>query len=400
MTLCAAQRISVPVSVLEAIANQNRVDEPPHNFYKYPARFSPRFAREVIKGFTNRGDTVIDPFCGGGTSLVEAIILGRKAAGFDISSLAVFLATAKTSAISVHDKREIFSWLETLKLDVGHKVLARSESAAEDYYRRNLPESSKRFLGAVLTSAKALPKARQQKFARLGLLSVGQWALDCKNEEPSWSQLRQRFVDQLTAMVENHFRFLSDVAAANEIPRCRVSRMRRIINRSSEESGRDRRIPRDWLPAKLILTSPPYPGVHVVYHRWQVNGRKETPAPFWLAQGRDGAGEAYYCLGRRSEPELKTYFQRLRKTFLSVRGLIGPHSIVVQLVAFSQPEWQLPTYLRRMEEAGFFELKPVCDHENLIDGRVWRRVPGRRWYAKNRGEIPASREVVLFHRPA
>ena len=133
MTLRAAQRVPVPVSVLEAIANQNRVDEPPHNFYKNPARFSPLFAREVIKGFTSRGDTVIDPFCGGGTSLVEAITLGRRAAGFDISSLAVFLATAKTSAISVHDKQEIFSWLQTFESDVGDKILVRSEDAVDDY---------------------------------------------------------------------------------------------------------------------------------------------------------------------------------------------------------------------------------------------------------------------------
>jgi hypothetical protein len=170
------------------------------------------------------------------------------------------------------------------------------------------------------------------------------------------------------------------------------------MNRSCEESDQDGRIPDEWLPAKLILTSPPYPGVHVVYHRWQINGRRETPAPFWLADSRDGSGASYYCLGRRDEAQLKTYFERLGKAFSSVRGLVGPGSIVVQLVAFSRPEWQLPAYLRSMEEAGFSEVKPVCRKEYLVDGRVWRQVPGRKWYAKNRGEIPASKEVMLLHR--
>ena len=103
-------QIEIPNSVINAVLSQDKVDEAPHNFYKYPARFSPVFAREAIKAFTRKGDTVLDNFCGGGTTLVEAIGLGRKAVGFDISSLAVFLARTKTSAISVHDKAEILDW--------------------------------------------------------------------------------------------------------------------------------------------------------------------------------------------------------------------------------------------------------------------------------------------------
>jgi hypothetical protein len=176
--------------------------------------------------------------------------------------------------------------------------------------------------------------------------------------------------------------------------------MRRIINRSSEGSEEDGRIPIDWLPAKLVLTSPPYPGVHVVYHRWQINGRKETPAPFWLANSRDGAGEAFYCLGRRDEPKLKTYFNRLGKSFSSIKALVGKDSIVAQLVAFSEPGWQLPAYLQKMDEAGFDELRPICDKDFLFEGRIWRQVPGRKWYANRNGKTSSSKEVLLLHRPA
>ena len=400
MRATTEQKIVVPSTVLEAVASQDRVDEPPHNFYKYPARFSPIFARAVIDAFTERGETVVDPFCGGGTSLVEAIALGRKAAGFDISSLAVFLARAKTSALSVHDRREIMAWLENFESCCSPEGVHEFLSVEEEHYRRNLPEKSKRFFATVLQSAKVLARERQRILVRLALLSVGQSALDCKSEEPSLPEMQKRFCAQVRTVIEGQLGFLTSVASANEIPRCRVSQMRRVINRSSEKSGEDRRIPRDWLPAKLILTSPPYPGVHVVYHRWQINGRKETPAPFWLANSRDGAGEAHYCLGRRSEPQLKTYFNRLCRTFASVRELMEADSIVVQLVAFSRPDWQLAAYLKKMEEAGFAELRPVCDRSFLFEGRVWRQVPGRRWYATKRGEIPASKEVMLFHRLA
>ena len=336
MTEEKKRNIVVPPAVIQAVLSQERVDEPPHSFYKYPARFSPLFAREAIKAFTQPGDTVIDPFCGGGTSLVEAIASGRKAAGFDISSLAVFLSRAKTTPLSIHDKREILAWadlMETAKLE---KVESKFDTVEEEaHYLRNLPGEARSCFETIIHRTEILPKERQRRFVRLILLSVGQWALDCKTNVPTWPILRSEFCSRVKLVAGQHFEFLTQAAAMNNMPRCRLTQMRRIINCSSENSHDDGRIPDDWLPAKLVLTSPPYPGVHVVYHRWQINGRKETPAPFWLANSRDGAGEAYYCLGRRHEPDLKTYFDRLGKAFSSVRGLVDKNSLVVQLVAFS-----------------------------------------------------------------
>jgi DNA modification methylase len=160
----------------------------------------------------------------------------------------------------------------------------------------------------------------------------------------------------------------------------------------------DGRIPDSWLPAKLVVTSPPYPGVHVVYHRWQINGRKETPAPFWLANQRDGAGESFYALGRRDEPELETYYERLQEVFTSVHSMLKKNALVFQLVAFSKPEWQLPAFLKAMRSAGFTEVLVKKNHECIIGGRAWRQVPGRKWYANKRGNIPASKEVLLIHK--
>jgi tRNA G10 N-methylase Trm11 len=68
-----------------------------HGFYKYPARFSPSFARAAIEIFTRPGDLVLDNHVGGGTTLVEAMALGRHAIGVDISPLAEFVATVKTT---------------------------------------------------------------------------------------------------------------------------------------------------------------------------------------------------------------------------------------------------------------------------------------------------------------
>ena len=58
--------------LIEATRYQGRVKGLTHEFYRYPARFSPTFVREFIETFTKPGDWVFDPFVGGGTTLVEA----------------------------------------------------------------------------------------------------------------------------------------------------------------------------------------------------------------------------------------------------------------------------------------------------------------------------------------
>lgn len=395
------RRLIVPESLVAAVSNREKVTGAPHDFYRYPARFSPIFAREVIKAFTNPGDFVLDPFCGGGTTLVEALSLGRRAAGMDVSSLAAFLARIKTTPISVHDKREIAEWLTTLEKEIPRTNLDSYEAVDAEtfYYLRNLPDEARAFFFWVFERLSDLPKLRQQKFVRLVLLGTGQWGLDCKKKVPTSSEFKAEFCQRLHAAAAAFFDFVSRMANANELSRCRLSSMRRVINRSSEECGEDGRIPKSWLPAKLVLTSPPYPGVHVVYHRWQIMGRKETPAPFWLANQRDGAGESHYLLGPRDEDELVTYYARLKSVFSSVRSLLDEDSLVVQLVAFSDPAWQLPAYLRTMQEAGFAELEADSDSAAKVAGRIWREVPGRKWYANKRGEIPASKEVMLLHKP-
>ncbi len=399
MKILDGNYIELADAVAEAVVTQTSVRVAPHDFYKYPARFTPLFPREIIKYFSEVGDTVIDPFCGSGTTLVEAISNGRKAVGFDISSLAAFLSRVKTTPLSRRDTNELMRWLEQIE-KLTPSLTQPPKCSEREYYQNNAPLSSVQFFDAVIEKTLLLRKERQKRFVRLMLLAVGQWALDCKTFEPGWVELKQYFLKFSTESIPRYYAFITEAAKGIEIPRCKLSGRRRIINRACEKSHFDQRIPKTWLPAKLVVTSPPYPGVHVLYHRWQVKGRRETPLPFWLAATRDGAGESYYSMGPRSQPELTTYFERLEASFAAVRKLLASDALVFQLVAFSKPEWQLPQYLERMARAGFKELLPACGLNYLSkDGRIWRNVPGRRWYANDQKRTAANQEVLLIHTP-
>ncbi len=52
----------------------------------HPARFIPELPERYIKLFSHRGETVLDPFCGSGTTNVVAKTLGRNSIGLDVNS--------------------------------------------------------------------------------------------------------------------------------------------------------------------------------------------------------------------------------------------------------------------------------------------------------------------------
>jgi hypothetical protein len=174
-----------------------------------------------------------------------------------------------------------------------------------------------------------------------------------------------------------------------------VSRYRRFLLRSSVDVDQDQRIPSDWLPIKLVVTSPPYPGVHVLYHRWQVGSRRETPAPFAIINNQDGHFSSFYTFGdhRRVEP----YFETLTTVYQSIANLLARSSLVIQLVSFSNPQRDVDRFLHAMDQAGFDEC-PLKDVGLETEDRVWRLVPNRKWYTGYRNGLQAGKELLLFHR--
>jgi DNA modification methylase len=59
---------------------------------KYRGNFAPQIARNIIEMYTEKGDSILDPMVGAGTTLIEAKLLARNALGIDINPEAVKLS--------------------------------------------------------------------------------------------------------------------------------------------------------------------------------------------------------------------------------------------------------------------------------------------------------------------
>ena len=99
-----------------------------HCFHSYPAMMIPQIARRLLNQYGVQGEWLLDPYCGTGTSLVEASIFGMHSVGCDINPLVRLIATVKLTSISLEQ-------LDTILNEVNDSIF-QIAFGAED-----LPES-------------------------------------------------------------------------------------------------------------------------------------------------------------------------------------------------------------------------------------------------------------------
>lgn len=119
-----------------------------HGLHKYPGRMPPQIPRRFIKTFHDVSH-VFDPFCGSGTTLVEAVLAGKKATGVDINPLAILISKVKTTPISP-DK------LELAKNEVLYRTKERVEEVRMGKKRFFLPFDPKEVNLSYWFSRKAI----------------------------------------------------------------------------------------------------------------------------------------------------------------------------------------------------------------------------------------------------
>jgi hypothetical protein len=324
---------------------------------------------------------------GGGTTIVEGIAAGRHMVGNDLNSLAAFVAKVKVTPLTVVEVDALQEWIARDIPLFGYRSRVSDLAKVLDPEKtRNLSLARARFIkkaaAVALASIVALPSKHAQDFAKCALLRVCQWALDGRRRHTPLGDFRRKLARTTEYM-------LSAITSLDQHVRRNGARVA-IYNIDATNLPQIPAFRRKR--AALVITSPPYPGVHILYHRWQVDGRRETPAPYWITGCNDGQGASFYNFGDRRQSGIDNYFSSSLRTLQAIRRVVSDGAYMVQMVAFNRPEVHLPRYLENMSLAGFVDLATSGDE------RIWRDVPNRKWHASLRGNTHSAREVVLVHR--
>jgi site-specific DNA-methyltransferase (adenine-specific) len=148
----------------------------------YPTQKPVVLLERMVELVTDVGDLVLDPFCGSGTTLVAAALLGRRGIGIDESLEAVRLSQKrlenpeKTESALLQKGRASFENANQAALDIllGLDVLPVQRNAGIDAFLRHssglIPIRVQRQGETLLQAADALTKAALSKQLERGLL--------------------------------------------------------------------------------------------------------------------------------------------------------------------------------------------------------------------------------------
>ncbi|MEX2684672.1 MAG: DNA methyltransferase [Candidatus Sigynarchaeota archaeon] len=92
---------------------------PMYVMHKYFARKQQDVISEYIKHYSKEGDIVLDPFCGSGVMIGEALKLGRKAIGVDINPVSIFITR---NTIKHVDGDKIIEEFKNIENDISQDI--------------------------------------------------------------------------------------------------------------------------------------------------------------------------------------------------------------------------------------------------------------------------------------
>jgi methylase of polypeptide subunit release factors len=320
-----ARALDVTPSVEEGADDREHV----HGFHAYPARAHPVTVRRLIEGLVPEGGVVLDPFCGSGTILVEAMLAGRSAIGTDLNPLAVMLARAKTFPRS----RERTAALVVAARGVADFADARRK--AKSGATRRLPrEDVAIFAPHVLLEldslrggiAKASPESRPDLSLVLSSILV---KLSSRRADTSGEQVEKRiaagyparlFVRKTEELARRYDELYDRLPSPP--PRARVYEDDATVLKKLEDASVD-----------AVITSPPYVATYDYLAHHELRLRWLGLDPKKLASGELGARRNYERLGAREA--LLEWEKELDALLRSLARVMKPGAPLVLLIADS-----------------------------------------------------------------
>ncbi len=122
-----------------------------HRLHPYKGKFIPQLVEYFLDSHTDRfktkvyfqkGDIVLDPFCGSGTTLVQANELGMHAIGIDISYFNALICNVK---IAKHDISELADTIKEITRHFEEFIVNRNNIAFEEELLEKLSEFNNKF---------------------------------------------------------------------------------------------------------------------------------------------------------------------------------------------------------------------------------------------------------------
>lgn len=349
---------SEQIHALKKVRAKRHLDSS-RSIHPYFGKVDPGLSLEAILRFSEPGHTVLDPFCGSGTVLHDALVSGRSSEGWDSSPLAALIATCKVLGVTEQEASEITTFAEqvagTPSLFSIHSVdelTANSESfpsmprvrSIHDWFTRNALREL-----AVLKQALTEGQERLSPEAYTLLrLTFSRIIVAASNQQGESTYRRIKKPDDVgrvnalfkraaAATVKAAKAFNSELASQGKKPvkgRLKVASNQYQVRHDDLAVNilvRDSRLQRDGaggrLLPNLVVTSPPYlmSWDYGLYHKFRF---------YWLGFDLDSYEETE--IGRhlrRQDDDVPRYQADMKATFATLKDATHSAATLVMVNA-------------------------------------------------------------------
>lgn len=315
------------------------------SFYSYPAKFLAHLPRDLIERYCPQDGLVFDGYCGGGTTGLEAMLLGRRFVGYDISPFAIMVSRVKTTRLD-HDRltayrASVISSFDyhTLKVlsDEDHGLLGERSAADVERLAWRVSEISEPkyrdfFLLALIHSVKILGRRDfEDDGRRISQLTLGSFA-----GEPTMSgtSIAPLFAQKTRKMIAENSTL---PAQPRHIPEF-------VLGSNHHTSVKSESV-------DLVVTSPPYKDLDVEYMQLQFqrpslhrSKRSDIISKLMHAEPVD---KELLCGGKGD-----SYWENLRPSLAETRRILKPHRPAFWWVGFGSLE-DRSNFENLLREMGF-----------------------------------------------
>lgn len=356
-----------------------------HRLHPYLGKFIPQLVEIFLRKYFQPGQTVLDPFCGSGTTLVQANELGINSVGYDISGFNVLLSRAKTAKYDIEKMRkEVLDILR--RTDIERKKLLGNQQLA--LWEDNTPAFSideindeyllnwyaPRALTELLIYRNFIKDYEYQDLLKIILSRSARSArltthfdLDFPKKpqrEPYWCYKHSRICQP----TDEAFKFLrrysyDTISRIEEFARVRTDAKVEIYHEDSRRA--------DFPPVHGVITSPPYIGL-IDYH-------EQHAYAYHLLGLEDRSEDEIGAASKGCSQKAKEEYQRdITEVFRRVHKSLLPGGRVIVVAADTAN-----LYDSIAEQAGFSVEGVINRHVNRRTGRraseffesvfIWRK---------------------------
>ena len=351
-----------------------------HAIHPYPAKFIPQIAQKLIELFRpNNSSVVLDPFCGSGTTQVEAIKMGFDTWGIDLNPLACLITRVKTTPLPT-----IFMSTVEQVADKARKQLSTDKVRIAPIPRLNhwFEDDIQKALAVLVENIEAVEQPQIREALQIALSSI---IVQVSNQE---SDTRYAAIKKDVSAKEVFDRFEK---SASNLYQALSSLSDNLFNRLGQATIINRDIltvsPSD-IPVEvgLVVTSPPYPNAYEywLYHKYRMYWLGMDPVA--VREKEIGARPHYF---KKNHQDERDFEQQMSKCFSLLAGIMKKGAKACFLIGRSIIHGRVIDNVALLQRAA----EP---HGFATEGIVERRIPNtRKTFNPAYGKIKREHLIVF-----